>query len=138
MRSPRRRKPSASRAGAYFAGAKNALLMQNHGFLASINGIVSLAMLYRIPLVMLVAHRGHFGEPYPWHTQGGIVTEPVLRALGLPFEHARDPARGSASRSRTPRRSRGPRWGRSRCSCPATSWRTDGHGRVRRDGEHLR
>jgi sulfopyruvate decarboxylase subunit alpha len=80
-------------AGAYFAGTKNALLMQNHGFLASINGIVSLAMLYRIPLLMLVAHRGHFGEPYPWHTQGGIVTEPVLRALGLPFEHARDPAR---------------------------------------------
>ncbi len=80
-------------AGAYFAGARNALLMQNHGFLASINGIVSLAMLYRIPLVMLVAHRGHFGEPYPWHTQGGIVTEPVLRALGLPFEHARDPGR---------------------------------------------
>ena len=80
-------------AGAYFAGARNALLMQNHGFLASINGIVSLAMLYRIPLVMLIAHRGHFGESYPWHTQGGIVTEPVLRALGLPFEHARDPAR---------------------------------------------
>ncbi len=78
-------------AGAYFAGAKNALLMQNHGFLASINGIVSLAMLYRIPLLMLIAHRGHFGEPYPWHTQGGIVTEPVIRALGLPFEHARDP-----------------------------------------------
>jgi sulfopyruvate decarboxylase subunit alpha len=67
--------------------------MQNHGFLASVNGIVSLAMLYRIPLVMLIAHRGHFGEPYPWHTQGGIVTEPVLRALGLPFDHARDPAR---------------------------------------------
>ena len=80
-------------AGAYFAGAKNALLLQNHGFLASLNGIVSLAMLYRIPLVMLIAHRGHFGEPYPWHTQGGIVTEPVLRALGLPFEHARDAGR---------------------------------------------
>jgi len=80
-------------AGAYFAGAKNALLLQNHGLLASVNGIVSLAMLYRIPLVMLVAHRGHFGEPYPWHTQGGIVTEPVLRALGLPFEHARHPGR---------------------------------------------
>jgi sulfopyruvate decarboxylase subunit alpha len=78
-------------AGAYFAGAKNALLMQNHGFLASINGLVSLALLYRIPLVMLIAHRGHWGEPYPWHTQGGVVTEPVLRALGLPFEYARDP-----------------------------------------------
>lgn len=78
-------------AGAYFAGKPNALLMQNHGFLASINGIVSLALLYRIPLLMLIAHRGHMGEPYPWHTQGGILTEPVLRALGLPFDYIRDP-----------------------------------------------
>ena len=80
-------------AGAHLAGVNSALLMQNHGFLAAINGIVSLAMLYRVPLTMLIAHRGHWGEPYPWHTQGGIVTEPVLRGLGLPFEVARDPAR---------------------------------------------
>ena len=80
-------------AGAYFAGKPNALLMQNHGFLASINGIVSLAMLYRVPLTMLIALRGHWGEPYPWHTQGGILTEPVLRGLGVPFEYARDPAK---------------------------------------------
>ena len=78
-------------AGAYFAGQPNVLLMQNHGFLASINGIVSLALLYRVPLVMLIAMRGHWGEPYPWHTQGGIHTEPVLRGLGIPFEYARDP-----------------------------------------------
>ena len=31
------------------------------------------------------------GEPYPWHTRGGIVTEPVLRGLGIPFDYARDP-----------------------------------------------
>lgn len=80
-------------AGAYFAGRPNALLMQNHGFLASINGVVSLALLYRVPLVMLIALRGHWGEPYPWHTQGGILTEPVLRGLGLPFEYARHPAK---------------------------------------------
>ncbi|MBI4769617.1 MAG: sulfopyruvate decarboxylase [Chloroflexi bacterium] len=80
-------------AGAYFAGKPNALLMQNHGFLGSINGIVSLALLYRVPLVMLIALRGHWGEPYPWHTQGGILTEPVLRGLGLPFEYARDPTK---------------------------------------------
>ncbi|MBA3872176.1 MAG: sulfopyruvate decarboxylase [Anaerolineae bacterium] len=78
-------------AGAHFAGTPHVLLMQNHGFLAAINGIVSLAMLYRIPLCMLIAHRGHMGEPYPWHTQGGIVTEPVLRALNIPFDYARDP-----------------------------------------------
>jgi sulfopyruvate decarboxylase subunit alpha len=80
-------------AGAHFAGKPNLLLMQNHGFLAAINGIVSLAMLYRVPLCMLIAQRGHWGEPYPWHTQGGIVTEPVMRGLGIPFEYARDPAK---------------------------------------------
>lgn len=80
-------------AGAHFAGRPHLLLMQNHGFLAAINGIVSLAMLYRVPLCMLIAHRGHMGEPYPWHTQGGIVTEPVLRALGIPFDYAHDPAK---------------------------------------------
>lgn len=79
-------------AGAYFAGEPNILLMQNHGFLAAINGIVSLALLYRVPLCMVIAHRGHMGEPYPWHTQGGIVTEPVLRSLNIPFDYARDPA----------------------------------------------
>ena len=78
-------------AGAHFAGERHLLLMQNHGFLAAINGIVSLAQLYSIPLCMLIALRGHFGEPYPWHTRGGIVTESVLRALGIPFEYARDP-----------------------------------------------
>ncbi len=80
-------------AGAYFAGDPHVLLMQNHGFLAAINGVVSLAQLYGIPLCMLIALRGHWGEPYPWHTRGGIVTEEVLRALGIPFEYARDPDR---------------------------------------------
>src|SRR5436305_7054654 len=49
-------------AGAHFAGTRSVLLMQNHGFLASINGIVSYAHLYRIPLLMLISHRGTFGE----------------------------------------------------------------------------
>ena len=72
-------------AGAYFAGVKSAMLMQNHGFLASINGIVSFAHLYRIPLLMLISYRGSFGERDPWQTQGGNVTEPVLRALRIPY-----------------------------------------------------
>lgn len=72
-------------AGAHFAGVKSAMLMQNHGFLASINGIVSLAHLYRIPLLMLITFRGTFGERDPWQTQGGNVTEPLLRALAIPY-----------------------------------------------------
>jgi len=72
-------------AGAHFAGIKSAMLMQNHGFMASINGIVSFAHLYKIPLLMLISYRGSFGERDPWQTQGGNVTEPLLRALGIPY-----------------------------------------------------
>src|SRR5438477_8842338 len=72
-------------AGAHFAGVPSAMLMQNHGFLASINGIVSFAHLYKIPLLMVISHRGSFGERDPWQTQGGNVTESVLRSLAIPY-----------------------------------------------------
>jgi len=71
--------------GAHFAGVRSAMLMQNHGFLAAINGIVSGAQLYRMPLLMLISHRGEFGERDPWQTEGGGVTEHVLRALHIPY-----------------------------------------------------
>ena len=71
-------------AGAHLAGVKSAMLMQNHGFLASINGIVSLALLYKIPLLMLISHRGDLGERDPWQCEGGMATVPLLRALGIP------------------------------------------------------
>lgn len=80
-------------AGAHFAGVKSAMLMQNHGFLASVNGIVSFAKMYRIPLLMLISHRGHFGERDPWQTQGGGCTETVLHALGIPYAFLDDPAK---------------------------------------------
>lgn len=73
-------------AGAHFAGVKSAMLMQNHGFLASVNGIVSCAQLYRIPLLMLISARGEFGERDPWQTEGGLVTAHVLEALRIPFD----------------------------------------------------
>jgi sulfopyruvate decarboxylase subunit alpha len=79
-------------AGAHLAGVHSAMLMQNHGFLASINGIVSLAHLYKIPLLMLISYRGEFGERDPWQTQGGGSTEPLLQALGIPYQFLDDPS----------------------------------------------
>jgi sulfopyruvate decarboxylase subunit alpha len=79
--------------GAHLAGVRSAMLMQNHGFLASVNGIVSGAQLYRIPLLMLISDRGRFGERDPWQTEGGGVTEPVLQALRIPYERLDDPGR---------------------------------------------
>ena len=79
-------------AGAHLAGVKSAMLMQNHGFLQSINGIVSLARLYRIPLLMLISYRGEFGERDPWQTEGGSVTEALLNALSIPYLRLEEPA----------------------------------------------
>ena len=78
-------------AGAHLAGRKSAMLMQNHGLLTSVNGIVSLAQLYRIPLLMLVSYRGEMGERDPWQTEGGLVTERVLNALGIIYRKMSDP-----------------------------------------------
>jgi sulfopyruvate decarboxylase subunit alpha len=73
-------------AGAHLAGVRSAMLMQNHGFLASVNGIVSCAQLYRIPLLMLISARGEFGERDPWQTEGGGVTRHVLESLRIPHD----------------------------------------------------
>ncbi len=83
--------------GAHLAGVKSAMLMQNHGFLASINGIVSVAQLYRVPLLMLISYRGEFGEPDPWQTEGGLVTVPLLDALRIPYDRLDDPATAPAT-----------------------------------------
>src|SRR5258707_5695726 len=90
-------------AGAHLAGVKSAMLMQNHGFLASVNGIVSGAQLYRIPLLMLISYRGEFGERDPWQTEGGGVTEDLLRALRIPFVYLdnRDHVAGRIRKAQT-------------------------------------
>ncbi len=79
-------------AGARLAGRKSAMLMQNHGLLTSVNGIVSVAQLYRIPLLMLISYRGEMGERDPWQTEGGLVTEPLLQSLGIIYRKLSDPA----------------------------------------------
>ncbi len=70
-------------AGAHFAGIRSAMLMQNHGFLQSINGIVGVSLLYKVPLLMLITDRGTFGERDPWQTEGGKHTRPLLDALRI-------------------------------------------------------
>lgn len=77
--------------GAHLAGVRSAMLLQNHGFLASVNGVVSGAQLYKIPLLMLISDRGHFGETDPWQTEGGKVTRRVLDALGILWAELRHP-----------------------------------------------
>jgi sulfopyruvate decarboxylase subunit alpha len=77
--------------------------MQNHGFLQAINGLVSGAMLYKMPLLLLISDRGHFGERDPWQTEGGKVTRRMLDALGIVYDevHAPDEVEGMIAKAMT-------------------------------------
>jgi sulfopyruvate decarboxylase subunit alpha len=77
--------------GAQLAGARAAALMQNHGLFAALNAVVSGAMLYRVPLLLLISDRGHFGERDPWQTEGGQHTRRVLDAVGIVRDDLVDP-----------------------------------------------
>jgi sulfopyruvate decarboxylase subunit alpha len=77
--------------GAHFAGVRSALLMQNHGFLQSVNGIVSGALLYKVPLLLVISDRGHLGERDPWQTEGGRMTRRILDALTIVYEEVHSP-----------------------------------------------
>src|SRR4030081_1699628 len=70
-------------AGAHFAGGRSAMLLQNHGFLQAINGIVGVSLLYKIPLLMLITDRGSFGEKARWQTWGGKYARHAVDAVHI-------------------------------------------------------
>jgi sulfopyruvate decarboxylase subunit alpha len=72
-------------AGAWLGGRRPCLLIQNSGLLESVNDLVTLAIFSQLPLLLVVAYRGTLGEPHWYHGPVGRVTEPVLRALAIPY-----------------------------------------------------
>ena len=63
-------------AGAYMAGKKPAVFMQNSGLGVSLNAIVSLNVIYEIPSLIVVSWRGKDGQDAPEHlVMGEIMTE---------------------------------------------------------------
>lgn len=77
--------------GAQLAGVRAAALMQNHGLFAALNAVISGAMLYRVPVLLLISDRGHLGERDPWQTEGGRHTRRVLDAVGIVRDELVDP-----------------------------------------------
>lgn len=71
-------------AGAWMGGRKPALLMQNSGLGNSINALASLDILYEIPLLMIISHRGGAGEPVIGQVPMGRLTAPLLDAMNIP------------------------------------------------------
>ena len=78
-------------AGAHLGGKKPAMLMQNGGLLNSCNGLTTTALQFGIPVLLLIYYAGDIGVN-AFHMVG-LVTEPVLDALGIKTVVMRDPAK---------------------------------------------
>ena len=68
-------------AGAYLAGKKTAIIMQNAGFLNSCNALTTTSLQFQIPILMLIYYAGDIGDR--GFTTLGSVTETVLHAMGF-------------------------------------------------------
>ena len=71
-------------AGAYLGGKRPALLMQNSGLGNSINALASLNSLYKIPLLLIISHRGGEGETIAGQVPMGRLTPKLLDAMEIP------------------------------------------------------
>lgn len=82
-------------AGLHVAGRDCVYLAQNGGMLGSVNALAGVARQFQVPLLMLIAYRGSFGDTAQNAVNQiakGIVTEPVLRALEISYVVANTPA----------------------------------------------
>ena len=70
-------------AGAYLAGKSPVVLLQNSGLGNTINPLASLAIPYRIPVLMIVSWRGYQGNDAPEHLVMGQVTIRLLEDIGI-------------------------------------------------------
>ena len=70
-------------AGAYLGGMTPAIIMQNSGLGNSINAIKSLLQLYKIPILLIMSHRGGEGEKISAQNQMGQVTFNLLECINL-------------------------------------------------------
>lgn len=74
-------------AGAWLGGNMGAVLLQNSGLGNTINPLASLAIPYRIPMILIVSWRGEPGKKDAVHHYPmGAATPGLFELFGLPFE----------------------------------------------------
>lgn len=71
-------------AGAWFAGRRPAVLMQNSGLGTSLNALASLSLMYGLPALLVVTWRGQGGKDAPEHILMGEISPRLLDLLGIP------------------------------------------------------
>jgi phosphonopyruvate decarboxylase len=72
-------------AGAWLAGRRPCVLMQNSGLGTSLNALASLSLMYGLPALVVVTWRGYEGKDAPEHILTGRITPQILDLLGMPY-----------------------------------------------------
>ena len=92
----------ATAAGAYLAGKKPVVLMQNSGLANAVSALTSLAYVFRIPILGFVSWRGEPGlSDEPQHELMGPITVEMLHLMRIRTEIlSDDPAEVSAQLAR--------------------------------------
>ena len=78
-------------AGAWLGGKKPALIMENSGLRVASEYIARISLGTGVPVTLLLSYRGDIGETEHWGIPHGIVVEPLLRALRIPYQVVREP-----------------------------------------------
>jgi phosphonopyruvate decarboxylase len=72
-------------AGAWLAGRRPCVLMQNSGLGTSLNALASLSLMYGFPALVIVTWRGYEGKDAPEHILTGAITPRLMDLLGMPY-----------------------------------------------------
>jgi sulfopyruvate decarboxylase subunit alpha len=71
--------------GAFLAGRRPVVIMQNSGLGVCLNALTSLALLYKLPALLLITWRGYQGHDAPEHLIMGAVCGRLLETIGVPY-----------------------------------------------------
>lgn len=77
--------------GAWMAGQKPALIMENSGLSMVTYQVIRLNAAFEVPLLMVLDYRGDLGDGNWWAVPFGWTTPPLLDALRIPYAIAERP-----------------------------------------------
>lgn len=78
--------------GAWLAGKRPALIMENSGLSVASYALIRLNASYEVPLLMIMDYRGDVGDGNWWAVPFGWSCVPLLDALRVPYAIADDAA----------------------------------------------
>lgn len=72
-------------AGAWLGGKKPVLMMENSGLRVASDALARLSIGIGIPVLLLMSYRGCMGDGNWWAINHGVVMEPMLKVLRIPY-----------------------------------------------------